>query len=75
MLENLALSILDSIKKDQNIEFGELFTLNVPEWITRNTIMLSSSVFNNSLFFKQDLLLIISLNFMLITITHWYLNL
>ena len=39
-------------KKDQSIEFGELFTLNVPEWITRNTIMFSSSVFNNSLFFQ-----------------------
>ena len=39
-------------KKDQNIEFGKLFTLNVPEWITRNTMMFSSSVFNNSLFFQ-----------------------
>ena len=39
-------------KKDQTSEFGELFTLNVPEWITRNTIMFSSSVFNNSLFLQ-----------------------
>jgi len=39
-------------EKDQTFEFGELSTLNVPEWITRNTLMFSSSVFNNSLFFQ-----------------------
>lgn len=39
-------------KKDQTFKIGELSTLNVPEWITRNTIMFSSSIFNNSLFFQ-----------------------
>ena len=39
-------------EKDQTFEFGELSTLNVPKWLTRNTLMFSSSVFNNSLFFQ-----------------------
>ena len=37
-------------KKDQGeLEFNELLTLNVPEWISRNTIMYSADVFNKSL--------------------------
>ena len=36
-------------KKDQIVELGELSALNVPEWITRNTIMYSSKLFNRSL--------------------------
>ena len=36
-------------KKDQELVLDGLSTLNVPEWITRNTIMYSNSVFNNSL--------------------------
>ena len=39
-------------ERDQTLEFGELSTLNVPEWLTRNTLMFSSSVFNKSLFFQ-----------------------
>ena len=39
-------------KKEQDIALDELSTLNVPEWITRNTIMFSSDVFNNSLFIQ-----------------------
>ena len=42
-------------KKEQEIEFNGLATLNVPEWITRNTIMFSSEVFNNSLFIQTGL--------------------
>jgi len=30
----------------------DLSTLNVPEWITRNTIMYSTNIFNNSLFIQ-----------------------
>ena len=33
----------------------QLSTLNVPEWITRNTIMFSSRVFNNSLFIQTGI--------------------
>ena len=33
-------------KKDQIVEFDELSAINVPEWITRNTIMYSSKLFN-----------------------------
>ena len=36
-------------KKDQIVEFDELSAINVPEWITRNTIMYSSKLFNRSL--------------------------
>ena len=39
-------------KKDQELVLDGLSTLNVPEWITRNTIMYSTNVFNNSLFFQ-----------------------
>ena len=39
-------------KKEQDLELDGLATLNVPEWITRNTIMFSSEVFNNSLFIQ-----------------------
>jgi len=42
-------------KVDQVTELGQLFTLNVPEWITRNTIMYSSKVFNNSLFIQTGI--------------------
>ena len=40
-------------KKEQVLELDQLATLNVPEWITRNTIMFSSEVFNNSLFIQS----------------------
>jgi hypothetical protein len=39
-------------KKEQDLELDGLATLNVPEWITRNTLMFSSEVFNNSLFIQ-----------------------
>ena len=39
-------------KTEQDIALDELTTLNVPEWITRNTIMFSSDVFSNSLFIQ-----------------------
>ena len=42
-------------KKDQIFELDQLSTLNVPEWITRNTIMFSSRVFNNSLFIQTGI--------------------
>jgi len=42
-------------KKDQILELDQLSTLNVPEWITRNTIMFSSRVFNNSLFIQTGI--------------------
>ena len=42
-------------KKEQTIDFGQLSTLNVPEWITRNTIMFSSDIFNNSLFIQTGI--------------------
>jgi hypothetical protein len=35
--------------KEQEEVFGDLLTMNVPEWITRNTIMYSSDIFNRSL--------------------------
>ena len=40
-------------KKEQELELDGLATLNVPEWITRNTIMFSSEVFINSLFIQS----------------------
>ena len=39
-------------KKEQLLEFGELAAVNIPEWITRNTIMYSSKLFNNSLYIQ-----------------------
>ena len=36
--------------KEQEVAPGNLATLNVPEWITRNTFMYSTNIFNNSLF-------------------------
>ena len=36
-------------KKDQVVELEELSAVNVPEWLTRNTIMYSSKLFNKSL--------------------------
>ena len=39
-------------KKDQELVLDGLSTLNVPEWVTRNTIMFSNFIFNNSLFFQ-----------------------
>lgn len=42
-------------KKEQDLELDGLATLNVPEWITRNTLMFSSEVFNNSLFIQTGL--------------------
>ena len=36
-------------KKEQEVALGNLSTLNVPEWVTRNTIMYSADVFNKSL--------------------------
>ncbi len=36
-------------KKEQEVASGNLSTLNVPEWVTRNTIMYSADVFNKSL--------------------------
>ena len=42
-------------KKEQDLELDGLATLNVPEWITRNTVMFSSEVFNNSLFIQTGL--------------------
>ena len=37
-------------QKEQEVSPGNLSTLNVPEWITRNTLMYSTNVFNKSLF-------------------------
>ena len=42
-------------EKDQEFLLDELSTLNVPEWITRNTIMYSNSIFNNSLYIQTGL--------------------
>jgi len=42
-------------KKDQDLLLDGLFTLNVPEWITRNTIMYSTEIFNNSLYIQTGL--------------------
>ena len=48
-LENLVLLILLNIRTKNKPRFGGLSTLNVPEWITRNTIMYSNDIFNKSL--------------------------
>ena len=42
-------------KKEQEVPLGNLSTLNVPEWVTRNTIMYSSDVFNKSLFIQTGI--------------------
>ena len=45
-------SIVNTVKyqdKKQTLGLEDLSTLNVPEWITRNTIMYSNDVFNKSL--------------------------
>jgi len=42
-------------KKEQEFSFGNLSTLNVPEWVTRNTIMYSADVFNKSLFIQTGI--------------------
>ena len=42
-------------KKEQEVPLGNLLTLNVPEWVTRNTIMYSSDVFNKSLFIQTGI--------------------
>ena len=39
-------------KKDQVVELEELSAVNIPEWVTRNTIMYSSKLFNNSLYIQ-----------------------
>ena len=42
-------------KKEQEIDLGEYLTLNVPEWVTRNTLMFSSDIFNNSLYIQTGI--------------------
>ena len=42
-------------EKDQELVIDGLATLNVPEWITRNTIMYSKNVFNNSLYIQTGI--------------------
>ena len=42
-------------KKEQNIELDELETLNVPEWLTRNTLLYSTDVFNKALFLQTGI--------------------
>ena len=42
-------------KKDQEFSLEDLSTLNVPEWVTRNTIMYSTDVFNKSLFIQTGI--------------------
>ena len=42
-------------QKDQEFLIDGLATLNVPEWITRNTLIYSNSVFNNSLYIQTGL--------------------
>ena len=39
-------------KEETELEYNELMTLNVPEWITRNTLLYSTDLFNNSLFLQ-----------------------
>ena len=51
-------SIVNTAKhqqKEQEVNPGNLSTLNVPEWITRNTLMYSTNVFNKSLFIQTGL--------------------
>ncbi len=42
-------------QKEQEVSSGNLSTLNVPEWVTRNTIMYSSEVFNKSLYIQTGI--------------------
>ena len=51
-------SIVNTAKyqqKEQDIDIQDLSTLNIPELITRNTIMFSSDVFNKSLFIQTGI--------------------
>jgi len=51
-------SIVNTAKyqnKEQTLALVNLSTLNVPEWITRNTLMYSTNVFNNSLFIQTGI--------------------
>ena len=42
-------------QKEQEVSLESLSTLNVPEWVTRNTIMYSSDLFNKSLFIQTGI--------------------
>ncbi len=42
-------------KKEQNIELGDLETLNVPEWLTRNTLLFSTYAFNKALYLQTGI--------------------
>jgi len=42
-------------KEQTELEFNELYTLNVPEWVTRNTLLYSTDLFNNSLFMQTGI--------------------
>ncbi len=43
-------------KKEQSeLATNELMTLNVPEWVTRNTLLYSNDLFNNSLFLQTGI--------------------
>ena len=42
-------------KEQNNLDTNELPTLNVPEWVTRNTLLYSNYVFNNSLFLQTGI--------------------
>ena len=55
ILVNLVLSILLNIRKKTNLGLEDYLLLNVPEWITRNTIMYSNDIFNNSLFIQTGI--------------------
>ena len=42
-------------KKNKILEFNELLTLNVPEWVTRNTLLFSTYAFNKALFLQTGI--------------------
>ena len=42
-------------KNEQEFSIENLSTINVPEWVTRNTIMYSTDVFNKSLFIQTGI--------------------
>ncbi len=42
-------------KKELNIEFNDLETLNVPEWLTRNTLLFSTYAFNKALYLQTGI--------------------
>jgi len=42
-------------KKEQKIELDELETLNIPEWLTRNTLLYSTYAFNKALFLQTGI--------------------